>query len=727
LVLSPLGEAQPVGVPGEIVIAGAGVGAGYLNRPDLNLSRFAPVTEGTPCYRTGDLGARRQDGGLVFLGRLDDQIKLHGFRIEPGEVEAALRAHPAVQAAAVAVRALRGQPELVGYIVAPELDLGSADEAALRAHLAARLPHHMIPVALVALSSMPLLPSGKIDRKALPEPIVTLEDASSPGSTDATEAAVLRHWCSVLARRSAGVEDNFFESGGHSLRAADLAGLLQAELHVPVGLRDIFLYPTPRRLAAELANRSGGTAPALVRTAEAVDYPLSRAQRRLFALEGLQPGSPAYLISGAFRLDGPLDAPALARALDAVVARHEALRTGFRLVNDEPRQLVLAPQSDLLGTEDLSLEVEQEEVARAICAALACEAFDLSRPPLLRARLLRLGAERHVLAFAVHHIVADGIALGLILDDLEAAYCRAQQGLAELLPPAPFQYRDYVAREAALADTPRFKASREWWLERLAGKLPVLDLPAARPRPARRGSAGEQLQFRVDAEIASRLEALARVEGATLFMVLLTAGAALLHRLTGADGMVLGSVSGNRDLPELGGVVGCFVNPLPLRITLQPRGSFSKALREVRDVVLGALAHSDYPFDSLVRDLGAGTDTSRTPIFDIGFSWNALPHVARHSFADCVMTAFAQPAPAAKYDLLLLAAPAQDGSGAIEGVMEYATELFDAATVEQFLTRLSQVLLQVAERPDTPLDLLDLAAVGQDASHPMPPAIELQF
>ena len=210
-------------------------------------------------------------------------------------------------------------------------------------------------------------------------------------------------------------------------------------------------------------------------------------------------------------------------------------------------------------------------------------------------------------------------------------------------------------------------------------------------------------------------------------MVLLAAGAALLHRLTGSNRMVLGSVSGNRDLPELASMVGCFVNPLPLAITLQPQASFVEAVREVRQVVLGALEHADYPFDALVRDLGAGADPSRTPLFDIGFSWNALPHVARRSFADCAMSSFAQPVPAAKYDLLLLAAPAPDGSGGIEGVLEYATDLFDAAMAEQFLRRLGTILTQIAARSDTSLDLLDLTTGGQDASPVTPPAIELQF
>ncbi|MDB5370315.1 MAG: non-ribosomal peptide synthetase, partial [Roseomonas sp.] len=729
LILSPLGEEQPVGIPGEIAITGTGVGQGYLAQPALTTERFAARADGTPCYRTGDRGMRRGDGGIDYLGRIDDQVKLHGFRIEPGEIEAALRAHPALRAAAVAVRTLRGQPELVGYVVAPGLPVPGAGEAALRAHLLARLPRHMVPAYFMALPELPLLPSGKLDRKALPVPAEAPAPAGVPawvaGPGDAVLSVVLRHWGRVLLNPAATPDDEFFESGGHSLRAAELAGLLQAELGVPVGLRDLFLSTSPRTLAAALSQRRPIGTPGLVASVEAADYPLSRAQRRLFVLDRLQPGSCASLIAGAFRLEGPLDVTALGLALDATIARHEALRTAFRMIGDEPRQIVMPAAPGALRFQDLG-ETDPEARAEAICAEDARTPFDLAEAPLLRARLLRLGADRHVLAFAVHHIVADGVSLGLLLDDLEHAYLAACDGTVPLLPPAPFQYRDHVTQEAAMAGTPRWRASGEWWRQHLAGELPVLDLPTARPRPARQGGRGGQAAFSIDAPTFARLDAMARGQGATAFMVLLAAGAALFHRLTGATDMVLGSVSGTRAAPELAGVVGCFVNPLPLRLAVPAQAGFAALLRQTRDVVLQALDHADYPFDALVHDLHAGGDPSRSPLFDIGFSWNALPHMARQDFAGCALVAVPTPAAAAKYDLLFIAAP---GEGGIQGVVEYAAELFDAAAVEAMLRRLEAILAQVSADPDLAIDLLTLhdGPAGIPAAQILSPSIELQF
>ena len=531
---------------------------------------------------------------------------------------------------------------------------------------------------------------------------------------------MLRHWRRVLLRPLAAAGDEFFESGGHSLRAAELAALLQAELGVAVGLRDLFLFTTPRRLAAELGQRRAAAMPGLVASAEAADYPLSRAQRRLFALDRMRPGATAYLIAGAFRLDGALDAAALSRALDATIARHEALRTAFRMIDGVPRQIVLPPVEGLLRLRDVA-----DEAALAVaCAAVAEAPFDLAEAPLLRAELLRLGPDRHVLAFAVHHIVADGVSLGLILDDLEVAYHAALAGAPALLPPAAFQYRDHAAREASLEGTPRWQASRDWWHRHLEGPLPLLDLPASRPPPARRDGRGGHMPFAIDATVAARLDALARAQGATTFMLLLAAKAALYHRLTGATDIILGSVSGHRDVAELAQVVGCFVNPLPLRIVIAPRSSFASLLDQVRGVVLQALDHADYPFDALVRDLRAGADPARKPIFDVGLSWNALPHRARQDVAGCAMVPLDAGDPAAKYDLLLIAAPAADGG--IAGVFEYAADLFDAAAVAELVRRLAALLDQVAATPDVALDLIELGSAPAAASLP-PPLIELQF
>jgi hypothetical protein len=332
---------------------------------------------------------------------------------------------------------------------------------------------------------------------------------------------------------------------------------------------------------------------------------------------------------------------------------------------------------------------------------------------------MRLGADRHVLSFALHHIVADGFSLGILLGDLERAYRAARAGGDAALPPAAFQYRDHVAREQALAASPHWDRNRAWWRNLLQGDLPALDLPMARPRPARRSERGGQVPFAVDADFARRLDALARRHGATPFMVLLAACAALFHRLSGAEDIILGSVSGNRDAPGLAEVVGCFVNPLPLRIRVRPHDGFAALLEDVRDLVLAALDHGAYPFDLLVRDLHAGGDPGRTPLFDVGLSWNELPHMQRRSFAECAIAPFATGAVAAKYDLLLIAG---GGEAGIDGVLEYAADLFDPAAAAALAGQLAAVLEQAGA--DEEVAISDLA-LGGDA--PAPPRAPLSI
>jgi hypothetical protein len=732
LIRSPAGQEQPVGIPGEIVIGGVGVGLGYLGRDALTAERFVAHPAGGRLYRTGDRGVRQPDGAVAFLGRQDDQVKLHGFRIEPGEIEAVLAAHPSVRQAAVAVRDVAGGPELVGYVSAPDLMIPGAGEAALRAHLLSRLPRHMVPMLLVGMPALPLLPSGKIDRKALPAPVAQAASAPPDRPADPLAATVLRVWRQALGRPEATIDADFFALGGHSLRAAALAGQLGAALGLKVGLRDVFLYPTPRRLAAEIAQRRTAALPALLPSPVEPDYPLSHAQQRLFALATLRTDSRAYIIAGGFQITGSLDLPALRRAFAAVLSRHEALRTGLRLIDGTPRQMIdprqmtdEAPQFHL-STTDLSALADPEAAARTAADALAETPFDLATPPLLRAHVLRLAPSRHVLAFALHHIIADGWSLGILLDDLEHAYRNAIAGEAPLLPPAPFQYRDHVAREHALRATPAWERSRTWWLDHLTGPLPMLDLPIARPRPRQRGDRGGQVPFSIPSDAAAAVEVLAQRHGATVFMVLLAAWAALFHRLTGGDDMILGSVSSNRDVPGLADVVGCFVNPLPLRVRPGSRQSFAALLDAVRDTVLGALDHAAYPFDVLVRALRAGGDASRSPLFDVGFSWNALPHMARRHFASCALVPFGEAPVVAKYDLLIIAGGDADGIG---GVIEYASDLFAEADVAALAGQLAAILAQVADGGDGVM-LMDLhlgAAAPAAAAAPASLAIELQF
>jgi Condensation domain/Phosphopantetheine attachment site len=565
-----------------------------------------------------------------------------------------------------------------------------------------------------------LLPSGKTDRKAL----ARMELAPAPhlpapesAASETLEDTVLRHLRSVLMRAEAGPASDFFELGGHSLRAADLAARLQAELNRPMGLRDVFLHPTARRLAAALSGRDASARP-IGPAPEGPVQPLSHAQRRLFALDAMRPGSCADLIAGMFRLDGDLDAARLERAFAAVIDRHEVLRTAFCLMDGTPQQFVESTVPFSLHVTDLSRTTDPDGAARHVLDDEAARPFDLASAPLVRARLLTLGEARHALIFVIHHIVADGWSLGVMLDDLDRAY--QSDGP---LPPACTQYRDYAARERAFASSERAQQGRDWWKAQLTGELPVVDLPLARPRPARRADSGGSVPFALDAVTAAGLDAVARENKATSFMLLLAALAALVHRNTGMTDIVLGSVSGMRDQPDLAQVVGCFVNPLALRLAPQPDQSFAGLLCHVRSVTLAGLEHAATPFDVVVRDVGAGANPGRTPLFDIGLSWNALPHMARHHLAGCAMTPLATPGTRAKYDLLLIASSGAEG---IAGSLEYAADLFDPASAGAIASQLQAILSQVAA--DADVKLRDLRLGETDAPlRAAPVLIDLHF
>ena len=730
LILSLAGRPQPVGVPGEIAIAGAGVGRGYLARADLTAERFTadPTQPERRMYRTGDLGLRRADGGIEFLGRVDDQVKLRGFRIEPGEIEAALTGHPSVHQAKVVVRDIAGAPELVAYVVAPTLDLPGPGEADLRARLHETLPPHMVPMVIVALDALPLLPSGKIDRNALPNPEVappaSASAAALEGPADTLESGVLALWRTVLARPHAGPDDDFFDGGGHSLRAAQLANRVRETFGVAFGLRDVFLLPTARRMVREIARRRTRDLPPLAAVATDGDYPLSHAQRRLFALDRLDPGGCAYLIAGAFRIAGPLDRSALERAMAWLVARHEALRTSFRLIDGDPRQVVEAAPAFTLGYSDLSNAKDPEADAAAIVGTEARTPIRSDAAPLFRAHLLRVARDRHILAFTLHHLIADGWSLGVLLEDLEHAYEAFASDHAPTRPALALHYKDYAAWERVLATTAARERSRTYWHTRLAGPLPVLTLPMANDRPARRSDRGGQVPFAITSELGRALSEKGRKQGATLFMMLLAASASLFHRLTGARDMILGSVTGNRDHSDLETMVGCFVNPLPLRLAVSPDDTLSTVLEGVRTASLEALEHGIYPFDQLVRELGAGRDASRSPLFDIGLTWNALPHMERDRFAGLALSPFGDGAQAAKYDLLIVAGP--DGDG-IAGVIEYSTDLFQAGDIEVLARQITRILEQVADA-DPSIGALDLGTSPQgDAPAITPLSIDLNF
>ncbi|HEX8273037.1 MAG TPA: amino acid adenylation domain-containing protein [Longimicrobiaceae bacterium] len=697
------GEPLPAGVPGELYLGGVQVARGYLGRPDATAERFVPDgisgTAGARLYRTGDRARWLAGGVLEFLGRTDQQVKLRGFRVEPGEVEAALLAHPAVRAAAVAVR----DGHLAAYVVP-----GDAPPAAdgLRAWLGGRLPEPAVPTAFVFLDALPLTPSGKLDRAALPAPGrngAGPDRPSAPPRTP-TEEVLAGLWADVLGVERVGVHDGFFALGGHSLLAARVAARIRGAFGIDLPLRALFDAPTVAGLArrVEQAVRGGDAAepaPAPIRAADrAGPLPLSFQQRQLWVVERMGGAEGVYNVPLALRLSGRLDAAALERAVRELVRRHGVLRTVFPAAGGgEPVQAVLPAADRVVSTVDLAAlpsgasEAEAERLVRE----QAWAPFDLERGPLFRAMLLRPDADDHVLLLRMHHAVTDEWSEGVLLRELGTLYAAFAEGRPGPLPAPPLRYADYAAWQRARLRGETLERLLGWWTRRLAGAPAALELPLDRPRPPVQSFRGARHDQMLDPEPAARLRALARRHGATPFMTLLAAFDVLLARCTGQADVVVGAPVAGRTRPELEEVVGFFVNTVVLRVDCAGDPSFAELLGRAREATLGGWEHQELPFERLVEALGAPRDAGRNPVYQVVFSYHAGSAAPPRLPGLEVRRLPLRPA-TAKFDLALHVV---DDGAEVRFAWEYAADLFEPATIARMAEHLGVLLRGAAADP----------------------------
>ncbi|RKH30864.1 non-ribosomal peptide synthetase, partial [Corallococcus sicarius] len=696
-------QPAPVGVPGELFIAGAGVARGYLDRPDLTAERFVPNPFGTEpgarMYRTGDKARWREDGTLEYLGRIDFQVKLRGFRIELGEIEVALRSHPAIQSATVLVREdVAGDQRLVAYVV-PE---SPCDASELRTHLQQKLPEYMVPSAFVTLATFPLTPNGKVDRKALPAPEARAargEHYVAPNTT--TEKRLAGLWAEVLRVDRIGRKDHFFELGGHSLLATQVVSRVRSAFGVELPLRALFEAPVLEQLALRVEQASSATAlPALVATPRTgASLPLSFAQQRLWLLEQLQPGGSAYNIPSALRLDGTLDVSALEQAFTELVRRHEALRTTLHEEGGAPVQH-LHPATPLrLPVVDLSQHEAAETEARRLAQEEAGTPFNLARGPLLRARLLRLSERQHVLLLNLHHVVSDGWSTGVLVREVSALYEAFRQGRPSPLPELPVQYADYAVWQRSWLQGDVLARQVSWWKQQLTGAPHALELPTDFPRPPVQSTRGGAVHFRLPVSVSQALESLGQEKGATLFMVLLASTQALLARYSGQDDVVIGTPIAGRRFAELEGLIGFFVNTLALRARLDDAPTFRQLLARAKETTLGAQAHQDVPFEKLVEELHPQRDLSRTPLFQ---AMLLLQNTRTPSPVTTQGALSIHPVEvedhAAKFDLTFAFATSPDG---LQGAITYSADLFREETIQRLVKHLQVLLESAVASPDT--------------------------
>ncbi|MDY7228257.1 amino acid adenylation domain-containing protein [Hyalangium sp. s54d21] len=705
----------PRGVPGELYVGGAGLARGYWRRPELTQERFIPhpfsQEPGARLYRTGDL-VRYQPGGLLdFLGRIDHQVKIRGFRIELGEIEAVLVEHPAVKQVVVTARVLgSGDKQLVAYVVPRASPSPSITE--LREYLTRKLPAYMVPAFFVMLDALPLNPNGKVDRRALPIPEETRPELEQEfvAPRTPTQQALATIWKEILSLDRVGLHDDFFALGGHSLRALQVTSRIRQHFQVDVPLRSFFSHPTLASLADLVSQTQGGqqAAPSITSASRGAVVPLSFAQERLWFLQQLAPASAAYNYPAFFRMHGPLDADALEKSLQVLVSRHESLRTRFSEIDGQPMQVIAAHlplRIERIELRSLPREEQEQEVHRR-AEAEARRPFNLHRAPLLRANLLTLGDDEHVLLLNLHHSVTDGWSMDVLYSELEALYGALPQGQPPALPTLALQYADYAAWQRQWAETPAMEEQLTWWKNQLAGAPPVLELPTDRPRPPVQDFRGARVPFQIGRETTAALRALSAQERVTPTMVLLAAFQALLHRYAGQEEFLVGMPHASRERSELAGVVGFFVNTLPMRADLSGAPSFRTLLARVRETSLGAHEHAEVPFERLVKALRPDRDLSTLPLVQVMFA-PQVSKLGQLKLDGLGVEPLDLDPGRAPFDLTLLSWEEAD---TLAGQWEYATALFDRSTLERMAGHLCRLLEGAVRQPDALLSGLPLLA-----------------
>ncbi|MEO6238547.1 MAG: amino acid adenylation domain-containing protein [Vicinamibacterales bacterium] len=713
----------PIGVPGELLIGGAGLARGYLNRPQLTAERFVPDPfsgrAGARLYRTGDLARYHASGRLEFLGRLDHQVKLRGFRIELGEIETLLSAHPNVAQAVVMVRGDRAEDrKLVAYLV-PDGAAPKADD--LRQCLRRSLPEYMVPSAFVTLDAMPLSANRKVDRKALPAPDASPAAASAVAvPRNPVEEMLALIWANVLGCDSVGIHDNFFDIGGHSLLATRVVSRLRDTFQIDMPLRALFEAPTIAALGEHvgraLETREGLRAAPIVRVTRHERLPLSFAQQRLWFLDQLEPGNPFYNVSRALRIRGALDADALARAISEIVRRHEALRTVFGSEHGTPFQTVNTPRAVPLTLADLTHHPEalrEAEAARTAAASIRA-VFDLSCDLLFRATLLKIAAGDHVLVLTTHHITADGWSLAILFRELTVLYEGMAAGTGSPLEELPIQYADFAVWQREWLQGDVLARLTAFWREALAGAPPALELPADKPRPAVQTFRGARAPFALPPALGDALNTLSREAGVTLFMTCLAAFQLLLSRRTGRDDVVVGTDVACRSRSELEPLIGFFTNLIPLRTTLAGNPTFTQLLARVRTTALNAYAHQELPFDKLVEALRPPRDRARNPIVQVLI---VMQNETSQPFTlpDLTVSRFDLPIESSRFDLVLFLRESPD----LAGMWLYNPDLFEAGTIARLSDDYRRLLDAVVRTPAAPLETLDVRGEEEEKQKQM--------
>jgi len=696
----------PVGVPGELCIGGIGLARGYLDRPGLTAERFVADHQGARLYRTGDRARWSADGVLEYLGRLDQQVKLRGFRVEPEEIEARLLALDGIAQAVVLVR----DAQLIGYYTAH----AELDEQQVKTALAAELPEYMVPALLMRLDAMPLSPSGKLDRRALPEPVWQTREHVEPETPLQQQIAAI--WREVLGLPKIGLHDDFFALGGHSLLATQIISRTRQACDVELPLRTLFEASELGAFAEQVGliqasgQRNQQTTIAKVDRSEPV--PLSYSQQRMWFLWQMEPDSPAYNVGGMARLCGVLDVGRFEAALQALIMRHETLRTTFPSVDGVAYQKV-APQSGVrMGWQDISAlcETERQQRLQQLADHEAHTPFNLETGPLLRACLVKAGEQEHYLVLTLHHIVTEGWAMDIFARELSALYEAFIDERDSPLAPLPVQYLDYSVWQRQWLEAGERQRQLDYWTAQLGHEHPLLELPGDRPRPPVQSHRGELYRFDLSAELAARVRAFNAERGLTLFMTMTATLAVLLYRYSGQTDLRIGAPVANRIRPESEGLIGAFLNTQVLRCQLHGQMTVGELFEQVRHTVIEGQSHQDLPFDHLVEALQPPRSAAYNPLFQVMCNVQRWEFQQSRQLAGMTVEYLANDARATKFDLNLEVTDLDHRLGCC---LTYSTDLFDEPRIARMVEHWRNLLQALIASPEQRLSELPLLSATE--------------
>ncbi|MDO7888082.1 non-ribosomal peptide synthetase [Hymenobacter cheonanensis] len=732
-VLSETLQQQPVGLDGELYLGGAGLALGYYNQPELTSQKFIPhpFRPGQRVYRTGDVGCLRPDGSILFKGRADNQLSYRGYRLEAQYIEAAISAQHAGLDSLVAVRHLQGHPVLVAFVQhATPLPYTLADWRRL---LGSQLPAHMIPEVWVQVAAFPLLPNGKVDRKALPEihaDMLAVEARPKTAPQNAVEERLCQIWAQILNQPAVGTSDSFFELGGHSLNVIQLLGRLRTEFQVSLQLKDVFTHATIGQLALLLTPTHPQPAAQLIAPgrAPAARFPLTHAQKRMWLVSQTEEASRAYHIAGALALKGEVSRAWAAETLGAMVSRHEALRTVFQEDSAGELYQQVLPLEEVTDAFFTYYELAGEAALPALLREVVYGAFDLATGPLLRVALVKTAPAEYLLVYVMHHIISDGWSMEVLFKEFMAGYGARATGQPAALPPLPIQFRDYV-RWAQ--EQPPQLAEEAYWVKKFADKVPVLDLPTQHPRSSNRTFNGAEVVLPLPAGLHQQLQARCEAEGATLFMGLFALLNVTLFRYTGQETTVIGTPLANREQPELQQQVGLFLNVLAIKTEFSGSLSFRSLLRVQKQELLQAYEHRSYPFDKLIGQLPYALEPSRSPFFDILLVLHNQAtltqlHPTAAGLPGLEVAQYKNlPRESSQLDLAFSFSYAPAGQG-LSLALEYNRDLFSDWFARQLAAHFIALAEQAVAHPDVPISALRLLAEPEPlplaaAGAPAPP------